>query len=100
MTRRVIWKDIPGPKKAVYQISTSREVRNKNSGRVLQSERLANGYICVTMFSGPATKIVPIHKLFAAAYCSDPVDRTLGWHLDASDEDLRAAGLDIEHREV
>ena len=64
------WRDIAGYD-GVYQVSDQGQVRNTQTGRILQPVKMKNGRLYVTLSSSGFQRKCTVHSLVASAFLGD-----------------------------
>ncbi|SRR6266851_10011625 len=64
------WRDIAGYD-GVYQVSDQGQVRNTQTGKILQPVKMKNGRLYVTLSSSGFQRKCTVHSLVASAFLGD-----------------------------
>lgn len=98
MEKSEIWRAVNGYE-GLYEVSSLGNVRNVNSGRVLNFCRHRSGYLSVMLYKGRKPKRFNVHRLVATAFLNNSSNYEFVNHIDEDKSNNNADNLEWCSRE-
>lgn len=76
-----------------YSVSSTGNVRNNMTGRILKKGKNSLGYLYVDLYSENNHKSVTVHKLVAEAFIENPENKNCIDHIDTNKENNNVGNL-------